>query len=303
MENEKKVAVIRRITLIGFYVNAALMVLKIFFGLYGHSDALVADGVHSFSDFATDLIVLVFVGIAYRNADNDHPYGHGKYETFSTLLISVGLVIVAGGIGMSGIFRIFDVIGGETLPRPDGLTIVVALISIIAKELLYQATTRVGRKVKSPALVANAWHHRSDAFSSVATVVGVSAAYFMGESWRICDPVVSIIISVFIGFSALSIASPSISELLERSLPDEQIRQIEGIIAGVDGVKSFHRLRTRRNGHSCIVDVHVKVEPTLTVTEGHQIATDVEHALREQFTPDLTTSIHVEPYKEPARSI
>jgi cation diffusion facilitator family transporter len=297
MNTANKVTIIRRITLIGFYVNAALMVLKILFGIYGHSDALVADGVHSFSDFATDLIVLVFVGIAYKNADDDHPYGHGKYETFSTLLIAVALIFVASGIGMSGIFSIFGVINGEVLPRPDVLTIIVAALSIVAKEMLYRGTVKVGKRVNSPALIANAWHHRSDAFSSIATLIGVSAAFFLGESWRICDPIASVLISVFIGMSALSIASPSISELLERSLPGAQIKQIEEIIMSVDGVKSFHHLRTRRNGHSCIVDVHIKVEPTLTVTEGHQIATDVEHALRSQFTPDLTTSIHIEPYK------
>jgi cation diffusion facilitator family transporter len=298
MKSYSKVAIIRRITLIGFYINAALMMLKIVFGIYGHSEALIADGVHSLSDFATDLIVLIFVGIAYKRADDDHPYGHGKYETFSTLLIAVGLLAVAIGIGLNGIYTIYDVTQGETIPRPGMLTIIVAAISILAKEILYHATVIVGRNIKSQALRANAWHHRSDAFSSVATLIGVSAAYFLGEQWRICDPIASIIIAVFISVSALGIAAPAVSELLERSLPENQIKQIEEIIASVDGVKKFHRLRTRRNGHSCIIDVHVKVDPNLTVTQGHEIATAVEMALRKRFTPDLTSSVHIEPYNE-----
>jgi cation diffusion facilitator family transporter len=297
METENKVAVIRRITIIGFYVNAALMVVKVVCGLFGHSDALVADGVHSFSDFATDLIVLAFVGLAYKRADSDHPYGHGKYETFSTLLIAVALLVVAIGIGLQGIRSIYDAANGAELPRPGVLTLFVALLSIVAKEGMYRATIRVGHRVNSSSLIANAWHHRSDAVSSIATLIGVSAAFFLGESWRICDPIASILIAIFIAVSALGIANPSISELLERSLPEAQIAEIERIIAGVEGVKKFHRLRTRRNGHSCIIDVHIKVTPTLTVTEGHEIATAVENALRAQFSDDLTTSIHIEPYE------
>jgi cation diffusion facilitator family transporter len=295
METTKKVAAIKRITLIGFGVNAVLMLMKIVFGLLGHSDALVADGVHSFSDFATDLIVLIFVGIAYKNADDDHPYGHGKYETFSTLLIAVALLLVAMGIGLQGAYSIFDAMHGVALPRPGMLTIIVAAVSIFAKEMLYHATVRVAHRVNSPALVANAWHHRSDAISSIATLIGVSAAYFLGDSWHICDPIASILISVFIAISAIGLATPSISELLERALPKEQVEQIGQIIAGVPGVVRYHHLRTRRNGHSCIIDVHVKVDPNLTVTVGHEIATAVEQALRENFTPDLTTSIHIEP--------
>lgn len=297
MKTVNKVAAIRRITLVGFGVNAALMLLKIVFGLIGHSDALVADGVHSFSDFATDLIVLIFVGLAYKNADEDHPYGHGKYETFSTLLIAVALLLVAMGIGMQGAYSIFDAMHGVALPRPDVFTLIVAAVSIATKEMLYHATLRVARRVNSPALVANAWHHRSDAISSIATLIGVSAAYFLGDSWHICDPIASILISVFIAISAIGLASPSINELLERALPKEQLMQIEQIISSVPGVKTFHHLRTRRNGHSCIIDVHVKVDPNLTVTQGHEIATAVEHSLRVRFTPDLTTSIHIEPAK------
>ena len=218
---------IRRVTLVGFWVNAVLMVLKIIFGIIGHSDALVADGVHSLSDFATDAIVLVFVGIAYKSADSSHPYGHGKFETFASLLIAVVLLGVAAGIGIAGAGSIMSSMRGATLPRPDIFTIIVALASIGSKEYLYRYTIHAGKRINSSSLIANAWHHRSDAISSIATLIGVSAAYFLGSQWRILDPVASIIIAVFIAVSAIQIALPSVNELLERSLPPDQVRKAE----------------------------------------------------------------------------
>lgn len=272
------------------------MVLKVFFGIVGHSDALVADGVHSLSDFATDVIVLVFVGIAYRSADPGHPYGHGKFETFASLLIALVLLGVAIGIGVSGVNTILASIGGEILPRPDIYTIIVALVSIGAKELLYRYTIFTGRRINSSSLIANAWHHRSDAISSVATLIGVSAAYFLGEHWRILDPIASILIAVFIAISAIRIALPSVNELLERSLPAEIVKKAGETIISVAGVRDYHRLRTRRNGHSMIIDTHIKVDPDINVAEGHRIATDVEKSLRATFGNDIITNIHVEPY-------
>lgn len=295
-KSPSNVSLIRRVTLVGFWVNAVLMVLKILFGIVGHSDALVADGVHSLSDFATDVIVLVFVSIAYRSADSDHPYGHGKFETFATLLIALVLLGVAIGIGVAGANTISASLRGEILPRPDLYTVIVALVSIAAKELLYRYTVSTGQRINSASLIANAWHHRSDAISSVATLVGVSAAYFLGEHWRILDPIASILIAVFIAISAIKIALPSVNELLERSLPAETVRQAAEIISSVPGVKKYHRLRTRRNGHSMIIDTHIKVDPEINVAEGHRIASDVEKRLRDHFGNDIITNIHVEPY-------
>ena len=291
-----EVRMIRHVTWVGFWVNSLLMVLKIAFGLYGHSDALVADGVHSVSDFATDLIVLVFVGIAYKKADNAHPYGHGKFETFASLLIAAILFLVAIGIGISGVQTIISATNGETLPRPDIWTLIIALISILSKELLFRYTDRTGRKINSSSLIANAWHHRSDAISSVATLLGVSAGYFLGDAWRIADPIASILIAVFIAISAIQIGLPSVNELLEKSLPPSEVGKVAATIAGVAGVKAYHRLRTRRNGHSLIIDTHIKVDPTINVAAGHDIATSVELALRKKFGPDIITNIHVEPY-------
>ena len=291
------VSIIRHVTWVGFWVNAVLMVIKIAIGHYGHSDALVADGVHSLSDFATDLIVLSFVGIAYKGADSEHPYGHGKFETFASLLIAVILVIVAVGLGWSGVRAIISSLQGNPLPRPDIWTIVVALIAILSKEWLYRYTIATGKLIDSSSLIANAWHHRSDAISSVATLIGVSAGYFLGEGWRIADPVVSIIIAFFIAGSAIEIGRPSVDELLERSLPKDKIREIEEAVAAVPGVKDYHRLRTRRNGHSYLAELHIKVDPNITVTQGHAISTLVETSLRSLLGEDSIITVHVEPYR------
>ena len=291
--------VIKHVTWVGFWVNAVLMVIKIAVGFWGHSDALVADGVHSLSDFATDFIVLVFVGIAYRGADSDHPYGHGKYETFAALLIAAVLLVVAVGIGWSGIEAIGRALRGEVLPRPDLLTVPVAILAIGSKEWLYRYTLNQGRKIDSQSLMANAWHHRSDAISSIATLIGVTVAHFLGAEWRILDPIASVVIAVFIAVSALEIARPSVNELLEISLPPETIDRLSRAIMSVPGVKDFHHLRSRRNGHSFLVECHIKVDPDITVTQGHAISTAVEIALRAILGHDSIITVHIEPYHRP----
>lgn len=294
-EAQKVVKIVRHVTWVGFWVNAVLMLFKITVGLWGHSDALVADGVHSFSDFATDILVIVVIGIAYKTADAEHPYGHGKYETLASLMIGVSLAIVAFGIGISGIKTVFKAFDGEILARPDMLTLWVALASILGKEFLYRYTYAQGKKVNSASLMANAWHHRSDAISSLATVIGIGASIFLGERWRVLDPIASVLISVFILVSAWKICSPAVKELLEVSLPSDAIKEIENIVETTPGVMAFHRLRTRRNGHSIIIDMHIKVESDISVKEGHTIASEVERRLRDKFGSDIITNIHVEP--------
>lgn len=297
INKEKDVSLIRHVTWVGFWVNAVLMVLKVAIGFYGDSDALVADGIHSLSDFATDLIVLIFVGIAYKGADSGHPYGHGKFETFAALAIGVILFGVAVGIGISGTKAVVAAIGGVNPPRPDLWTVVVALLSILAKEWLFHYTIKAGRKVDSASLTANAWHHRSDAVSSVATLAGVSAAYFLGDKWCILDPVASMLIAVFIAVSAVGICRPAVNELLEKSLSPARLAEVEQTISSVPGLRRFHRLRTRRNGHSVIIDAHIKVRPDISVRDGHDIATAVEKALRGRLGNDIITNIHVEPFE------
>lgn len=292
---KEEVTIVRRVTLVGFWINAALVVIKLFFGYWGHSDALVADGYHSLSDFITDFIVIVFVAAAYKKADREHPYGHGKYETFATLMIGLILFIVAIVLGYEGGVSIYKTLHGEILPRPDVWTIVVAGVSILAKEWCYRYTSRTGKRIGSPALVANAWHHRSDAISSIATLIGVSLSYALSEHWRILDPVTSILIAIFIAISAYKIARPSIDELLEISLPPEQIDRMRGIIKRVSGVKRVHNLRARRNGHSYVIDLNIHVDPEITVKAAHIIATDVENALHHEFGHDMIIYVHTEP--------
>lgn len=287
---------IRFITWVGFWCNAFLMALKLIVGYIGHSDALVADGVHSLSDFATDIIVLLFVGMAYKGADLRHPYGHGKYETFATLLIATILFFVGIGVGYEGINSIKSYCRGQILPRPDIWTIIVALISILTKEWLYHFTYNTGKKTKSISLIANAWHHRTDALSSVATLIGVSAGFFLGISWRILDPIAAIIIAILISVSAIKIALPSIQELMDIALPPKQIKEIEQAIKSVPGVLDYHHLRTRKNGQTYIISLHIKVSPTITVTAGHNIATHVEQAIKNIVGNDAIIYVHVEPH-------
>lgn len=286
---------IRKITLAGFWINAVLVVLKLFFGYWGKSDALVADGYHSLSDFLTDFMVIFFTGIAYKRADREHPYGHGKFETLASVLISLFLILVAIGIAYSGIETIIGTYQGKIIPRPDVWTIIIALLSIAAKEYCYQFTYRAGKSLHSSAVMANAWHHRSDAISSVATLIGVTLSYFLGESWRILDPIASIFIGVFILISAVKLAKPSVNELLEISVPPTEIEKIRNLIKNVQGVKKVHNLRCRRNGHSLIVDVNIHVDPEITVRSGHEIATDVENTLHRNYGKDLIIYVHVEP--------
>lgn len=295
MQPDKTVKIIRHVTLVGFWINAALVAMKLSIGYWGHSDALVADGYHSLSDFVTDFIVLYFAGVAYKKADSDHPYGHGKYETLASVIIGLILLLVAAFICVSGLGTIAKVVEGEILPRPDAWAIVVAALSIVAKEACYRYTFKVGKEINSSSLKANAWHHRSDALTSIATVIGVSLAYFLGEQWRVLDPIVSVLISVFIAISAIQIIRPSFRELLEGALPEEQTEIIRDEIAHVDGVERVHNLRSRRNGHSYIVDVNIHVNPYLTVRDAHVIASNVERRLKTKFGHDMIIYVHVEP--------
>lgn len=289
---------LRHVTLVGFWINAALVVLKLFFGYWGHSDALVADGYHSLSDFLTDFMVLYFVGVSFRKADKDHPYGHGKFETVGSLLISVVLILVALGIGVAAIETIMNAFNGKEIPRPDVWTIIIAAVSIVSKEYCYRYTMRHARRYDSPSLKANAWHHRTDAISSIATLIGVSLSFALGDNWRILDPIASIIIAVFIGISAVSIARPSLSELLEASLPQAELEKIRKIIRSVPGVKRVHNLRARQNGRSIIVDVNIHVDPDITIRQGHAIAEDAERCLRKAFDSNMIIYMHVEPEEQ-----
>lgn len=287
----------RRVTWVGSAVNALLAGLKVFAGLMGRSSAMVADGVHSFSDLITDIIVIVFVGVSRRKADQAHQYGHGKYETLATLLIAVLLVWVAVMFAADGVDNIFKALRGQEPPRPTWLALGMAIASIASKEVLYQYTRRVGERIHSAIVVANAWHHRSDALSSVATLLGIAGAMFLGEQWRILDPIAAVVVSVFIMIVAVQIGVPALRELLEASLPAEVREGMGRIIGGTPGVRAWHHFASRRNGNMMITDFHIKVDGGITVHEAHAIANDVEERLRRAYGTDLRVGIHIEPYE------
>lgn len=293
MAREKKAA---RVTWVGFFTNLLLSTAKIIAGVVGRSSAMIADGIHSLSDFITDFIVIIFIKISSKHEDSDHPYGHGKFETFATMLISFALFIVAIGIFYSGSVKIYEVLNGRVIERPTYLALIMAAVSIVVKEILYWYTIIVGRKIESPAIIANGWHHRSDAFSSIGTLIGISGAMFLGERWRILDPITSVIVGIFIIGVAYKLARPSIQELLEMSLPEEIEHSIEQKIQATPGVITFHHLRTRKNGNAFIIDMHIKVDPHSSIVEAHDIATHVENNLKTAFGKRTQINVHIEPY-------
>lgn len=277
-------------------VNLFLTVGKIIAGIAGKSAAMVADGVHSLSDFASDIVVIVFVHISSKAKDKEHSYGHGKFETMATLIVSLVLVFVATKMMYSGVEDIIGILSGEPASSPGLVALAAAAVSIVAKEVLFRVTVKVGKEVGSPVVMANAWHHRSDALSSIGSLVGIGGAILLGDRWVVLDPAVCCIISVMIMVVAVKMAIPSLKELLEVSLPDEMKADIVAVMSSVEGVKNVHSLKTRRNGPSVIVDAHVVVSPDISVVEAHDIATAVEEALSGKFGPETQTSIHIEPY-------
>lgn len=286
---------IRRITLWGAVVNLLLTAGKLVAGALGHSAAMVADGVHSLSDLISDVVVLAFTHISAKGKDRDHSFGHGKFETLATLIISIILVIVGGKLMSEGIRSIIDIINGAVLPRPGIIALAAAAVSIAAKEILYHVTMKTGKRVQSPVVIANAWHHRSDALSSIGSLLGIGGAIILGSKWTILDPIVSCAISIAIIIVAFRMAMPSIAELLEASLPEEIENQITATASAVEGVRDLHELKTRRNGISFIIDAHMTVDPDISIVEAHNIATRVEEALRAKFGSETQISIHMEP--------
>lgn len=299
--NETDAAVRRRaiygVTLAGSVVNVVLVLCKFAAGILGRSAAMIADAVHSLSDLATDVIVLVFVRISDKPEDKGHDYGHGKYETFATLLIGVALLVVGIGILWSGGEQIYAFLQGETLPSPGWIALWAALFSIVSKEVLFHYTRLVGRKYDSPAVIANAWHHRSDSFSSIGTAVGIGGAILLGEDWRVLDPLAAVIVSFFIIHVAIKKLGPCLDELLERSLPDDVERHITDLVLSVPGVSQPHHLRTRRIGNRYAIDVHIRMDGNMPLSEAHDRATQVEQKLRDTYGKDTYINIHVEPMK------
>ena len=288
---------IYRVTLVGFVVNLILSAAKLAAGILGRSGAMVADAIHSFSDMATDIVVIVFARISSKPKDDGHDYGHGKYETLATIIISLALAAVGIGTLPSSLGSIRPIRDGGTLPRPGAVALVAAVVSIVAKEILCRYTVRVGRRIDSPSVIANAWHHRSDALSSLGTLAGIGCAYFLGEKWRIADPIAALLVAVFIFKIALDLIRTGLGELLEKSLPADVEQEILSIVTANPEVREPHNLRTRRIGASIAIEVHVRVDGAMSVALSHALTVDIEHRLRARFGAGTMIAIHVEPFK------
>lgn len=286
------------VTLLGSLANFLLLIFKFAAGWLGHSSAMIADAVHSLSDFVTDIIVLLFINISSKPKDESHDYGHGKYETLATSIIGIVLLCVGVGLFWESAGKIIGFyFRGEVLESPGKIALIAALVSIVVKELLFRVTLIVGRRENSQALIANAWHHRSDAFSSIGTALGIGGAILLGDKWRILDPLAAVIVSVFIVRVSVKLILPAINDLLEKSLPPEVEDEILNIIEETPGVKNPHNLCTRRIGNDFAIEVHIRVDGTTTVARAHELTRNIENKLRNKFGPATHIMLHVEPIK------
>ena len=292
MKREDEIA---RVTLTGSVVNLLLVGLKAVAGLVGHSAAMISDAVHSLSDFVTDIVVLVFVRVSARPQDEDHDYGHGKYETLATLFIGLALAAAAVGIVVSGAGKLARWLQGEDLPAPGQIALWAALGSIVAKELLFQYTRIKGKHLDSKALEANAWHHRSDALSSIGTAIGIGGAILLGSRWTVLDPLASIVVGAMLVKVAWDLLGPSFGELTDSSLPADMEQEMLAIIRGVPGVEDPHNLRTRRIGNRIAAEVHIRLDGSLPLSEAHEKASEVERRFKERFGAQSHIIVHMEP--------
>ena len=292
MERNKE---IYKVTMVGGVVNVILLLFKFVAGILGHSAAMVADAVHSLSDFVTDVIVIVFVHISGKPKDKSHDYGHGKYETLAMTIIGLALLAVAIGIVYSGLMKIIDWMSGHELQAPGMLALWAALLSVVLKEGVYRYSMREARKLQSQAVEANAWHHRSDALSSIGTAIGIGGAIFLGQRWTVLDPIASVVVGLFIIKVAIFLLRDGIGDLMEQSLPDEVETEILQVAASVDGVCEPHDLRTRRIGNHYAIELHILMDGNITLCEAHDKASEVEDLLRQHYGDDTHIAVHVEP--------
>ena len=294
MNREKE---IYKVTLVGSAGNVALMAFKFVAGILGHSAAMVADAVHSLSDFVTDLIVICFVRVSAKPQDESHDYGHGKFETMASFFVGLALTAAAIGIIVSGALKLVDWLRGEQLPTPGRLALWAALISIVVKELLYQYTVRAGKRLDSQAVVANAWHHRSDALSSIGAAIGIGGAILLGDRWTVLDPLASIVVGAMLVKVAVNVLHGSMNELTECSLPAETEREIEDIIRSCPDVCEPHNLRTRKIGARIAIEAHIRMDGNTTLNVAHDRATFIENLLKERFGAQTHVTLHMEPKK------
>lgn len=295
METKEREKRIYRVTLMGSVVNVILLVFKFIAGILGGSAAMIADAVHSLSDFLTDIIVIAFVRISSKPEDEDHDYGHGKYETLATSIIGLALLMVGLYIFYNGARQIWDVMHGTEIEQPGLVALIAAIVSILLKEWTYRFTVSIGKKVESQAVIANAWHHRSDALSSIGTAIGIGGAILLGKGWAVLDPVAALVVSVFIVKTALGLLTTSSGELLEKSLPKEVEKKIVDIVESEPEVSEVHHLCTRRIGNNIAIEMHIRMPGEISLKDSHTRASDIERMLRQHFGEHTHINLHVEP--------
>lgn len=287
-----------RVTIWGSIINVVLLILKFAAGILGHSAAMIADAIHSLTDFATDAVVLVCVTLGSKPVDKSHDYGHGKFETLATAVIALALLAVGVMICYSGVVKTYGaMVLGETLEQPGMVALIAAVVSIVLKEWAFRFTARVGRRCDSQAVMANAWHHRSDALSSVGTMFGIGGAIFLGPRWAVLDPLAAIVVSVFIVRASLGLIKQAVDELTDASLPEATENEIMEIAGKEEGVQEIHNLRTRRIGNSIAIDMHVRMLGSTTLFDAHQRATNIEHRLKDRYGKGTYVNVHLEPIK------
>lgn len=291
---EKK---IYKVTAIGSGVNLLLVIFKFLAGIFGKSSAMVADAIHSLSDLLTDIIIVVFVRTASKPIDHTHEYGHGKYETLATLVVGVILFVVGLGIMYEGIKDTIEFFQGNRGPKPLWIALFAAILSIVLKEGLFRYTKSEGKKIDSPILIANAWHHRSDAFSSFAALIGIAGSMFLGKNGLILDPLAAIFVSFYICKSGYDVIKPSVEELLEKSLPLTTEKEIREILKSIEGIEGVHNLKTRRIGSRIAIETHAEMDGDITLTEAHEIASKAEKEIKKKYGSKTHIGIHMEPKK------
>jgi cation diffusion facilitator family transporter len=288
---------IYRVTITGSIVNIVLLVMKFVAGILGNSAAMVADAVHSLSDFLTDIVVIVLVKLSSKPADKDHDYGHGKYETIATSIIGIALIAVSLMLAWNGIDKIIFVVKGGDIESPCMIAFIAAIVSILLKEWVFRVTKKVALEVDSQALEANAWHHRSDALSSIGTAIGIGGAVLLGNSFAVLDPIAAVIVSVFNFIAAYRLLRQASGELLEESLPKETEDKIEEIVYRDSLVSDIHNLHTRRIGSIIAIEMHLRLPGDISLEESHRHATAIERALRDEFGSGTHIMLHIEPVK------
>lgn len=289
---------IYKVTLVGSGGNLLLLILKFVAGVVGHSSAMMADAVHSLSDFFTDLIVLLFVKVSAKPQDESHDYGHGKFETLATLFIGLALTGAAIGIIVSGASKFMGWLGGESLETPGKMALWAALLSIVLKEVLYQYTVVKGRSLNSQAVVANAWHHRSDAFSSIGAAIGIGGAILLGERWAVLDPLASIVVGSMLVKVAWDLLKGCFGELTDQSLSADEEREIMDIITSFQDVSEPHNLRTRKIGNRIAIEVHIRMDGNIPLHNAHEQASAIERKLKGRFGQETLVTLHMEPKKQ-----